>query len=160
MDRFTVDLYKEFVPNLRKELKLADEINCNALITSLFNSERLQRFESDAIACNVNEPPIVRSDMVLTPQEWSHRIIPKLTDTIDCDSDDENIRNRSESILKQEFEFAKHVVADGRIIVKLNGMNTSNLSRIIASGLKRKYRNIEYILSEVFLREIDARKLI
>lgn len=74
-----------------------------------------------------------RSDIILESQEWCNNIIAKINDEFDCDSKDDIIRIRSQTMISRELDFADHVITYGFTLVKLTGSDTTNLARIISS---------------------------
>ncbi|GAB0095126.1 Protein arginine N-methyltransferase [Sergentomyia squamirostris] len=77
-----------------------------------------------------------RSDTVMPWKQWLHYVIAAVSDDIDCDSENAEIRDGSERKLSQEMEFAEHVAQQGLIYVKLKSANNINLSRIISTYTK------------------------
>jgi type II protein arginine methyltransferase len=49
------------------------------------------------------------SDLVLSPSQWSSHIVGKLSEWIDLDAEDEQLRLDSELTLKQEVAWATHL---------------------------------------------------
>lgn len=75
-----------------------------------------------------------RSELLLDPNKWES-LIAKLSDPRNCDSPVDTLRLRAEATLKQELDFAQHLVSRGRILMQIHGTNTSNLARFIESEL-------------------------
>uniref|UniRef100_A0A7C9EMJ7 Type I protein arginine methyltransferase n=1 Tax=Opuntia streptacantha TaxID=393608 RepID=A0A7C9EMJ7_OPUST len=53
--------------------------------------------------------PVAGSDLVLSPAQWSSRVVGKISSWIDLDSDDEALRRDSEISLKREVAWASHL---------------------------------------------------
>ncbi|XP_055696144.1 protein arginine N-methyltransferase 5 isoform X2 [Lutzomyia longipalpis] len=77
-----------------------------------------------------------RPDIVMSSKMWLGYVIAVVSDDIDCESENPEIRIASEKKLKQEIEFAEHVVQHGIIYVRLKSGNNVNLARIISTYSK------------------------
>jgi protein arginine N-methyltransferase 5 len=53
--------------------------------------------------------PVAASDLVLSPSQWSSHIVGKISEWIDLDSEDAQLRLDSELTLKQEIAWASHL---------------------------------------------------
>lgn len=132
-EKIPVYLYRECVADLPKAVDFSEQMKCNVLITSITNPNFRREFTKQSV--RDNHLRFTRSELLLEPAKWQTQVVAKLSDSIDCDSSDENIRKNSESTLKQEIAFAQHVAGHGSVLVKINGTNTSNLARILSSEL-------------------------
>lgn len=135
-------LYKEFSSDLVKELTSAADFDCNVLITPITNPNFHREFERDPMS--TSHIAFSRSDLLLDPLKWKNSIVVKLSESIDCDSIDANVRQQSELMLKQEIAFAQHL-ASGCILVKIHGTDNVNLARTITSSLKGKIKCIHIV---------------
>lgn len=142
-----VGFYKEFEPDLQKGLQLADNIECNLLITPIVDPIFVREFKNE-LSTHLSHIKFTRSDLLLEPCKWTSRIIAKLSE-VDCDSSNENIRKASESTIKQEMGFAQHVANTGCMMIKLRGSNTMNLASIVASELKGDFDNISSLFKSL-----------
>lgn len=130
--RWPICLYREFVCDLQQAIVQAHDVNCPILITSIVSPQYdCRNFEN--VPHNVK---FTRPDLLLSPSRWERQIIAKLTESINCDSLDENFRKHSESILKQEIGYAQYLATKGRMLIKLRNGNTSNLARLVTNELK------------------------
>lgn len=139
--KIPIYLYKESVSDLVAAVEFSEKINCNSLITSIANPQFRREFHREPL--RQNHIRFTRSELLLEPSKWQTQVVAKLSDEIDCDSDDVNIRKFSESTISQEIAFAQHVAGNGQILVKVRGSNTSNLARKVSSELTGKYGNYE-----------------
>lgn len=53
--------------------------------------------------------PVSASDLVLGPAQWSNHVVGKISEWIDLDAEDEQLRLDSELTLKQEIAWASHL---------------------------------------------------
>lgn len=123
-----VVLYQEQVADIQNITQHLKANNYHAIITPVVHPQYIREF--------VNEPmkmkhlDISRSDLVLTSTEWTSRVIPKLSDYIQCDAESELIRKMSEKTLMQEISLAEHLVQGcGGMLLKLTGRDNANLAR-------------------------------
>lgn len=119
-------LYKEHASDLPEAIKYAKTDAIDMIITPISNP----LFYRDFDALKQRHVAFTRPDLIMEPITWC-----KITDSIDCDSDDDNVRRHSEAIVKQELGFAQHVVQTGRVLVQLKGLNCMNLARVITREL-------------------------
>lgn len=125
-------LYRDVVCDIAKSV---DELAPAklGLITSIVNPN----FDRDATSDK--HIRFTRSELLMDPYKWEGAVIAKLSDPKDCDSSDDKIRLRAEAKLKQEMDFAQHLISRGRILIKLHGTKTSNLGRLVDSELTGKH---------------------
>lgn len=127
-----VFLYKDSVCDVVETL--TDLINDKlGLITCVVNPNFCRDPTSD------KHIRFTRSELLLDPYQWESNIICKLTDPKNCDSPDATLRLRAEAILKQELDFAQHLVSRGQILIPIHGTNTANLARIIDAELTGQF---------------------
>lgn len=74
-----------------------------------------------------------RSDMILESKEWSNGVVAKINEEFDCDSKNDDIRKHSQDMLSRELDFADHVVPYAYSLMKVTGLETTNLARIVSS---------------------------
>lgn len=132
-EKIPILLYKECVADLKQAVQFSEEKNCNVLITSITNPNFRREFNGEPLKCS--HLRFTRSELLLEPSKWQSQVVAKLSDWIDCDSIDENVRKFSESIIKQEIAFSQHVASHGIMLIKIRGTNTSNLARTISADL-------------------------
>lgn len=124
-------LYRDAVCDIAKSV---DELSVHklGLITSIVHPNFERNATSD------EHIRFTRSELLMDPNKWETNVIAKLSDPINCDSPNDKLRIRAEAKLKQEMDFAQHLVSRGRILIKLHGTNTSNLARFVDSELTGK----------------------
>lgn len=137
-EKIPVYLYREFVADLPKAIDYSEKIKCNSLITSIANPNFRREFRK--IQVQRNHSHFTRSELLLEPSKWHTQVVAKLSDFIDCDSIDDNVRKHSEETIKQEIAFAQHVAGHGKILIKICSTDTSNLARTISSVLTGKFK--------------------
>lgn len=99
----------------------------DTVATNIVQMEQREFYNQPLAAKHIN---FTRSDLIL--DDWIH--ILKLSETIDCDSSDENIRKISEKTLLQELCLAQHLGQNsGLFSFKLKSGNCANLARIFNS---------------------------
>ncbi|XP_028169658.1 protein arginine N-methyltransferase 5 [Ostrinia furnacalis] len=73
-----------------------------------------------------------RSDMILSPQDWTSRVVGKVSPYLDADSPLPLVRQRHEDCLNEELAYCRGLGLPA-IMMTLNGRNNSNLARILNS---------------------------
>ncbi|KAH7294838.1 hypothetical protein KP509_27G021300 [Ceratopteris richardii] len=76
-------------------------------------------------------PPFAGSDLVLSPAQWSSRVVGKISSWIDLDSGNELIRKDSEITLKQELAWATHLSLQACILPTPAPFCFSNYARTV-----------------------------
>lgn len=138
---YKIYLYKENETDLVGTLNQSEKLNCNGLIAYVVNPKFGTKDPKKHIR-------FTRSELLLDSSKWENQIISKLSNSIDCDSPNEDIRLHSESVLKQELAYAQHVSVRGDIMIELHGTKTSNLARLISSeltGIKNHIFDMNYL---------------
>ncbi|XP_068639169.1 protein arginine N-methyltransferase 5-like [Aristolochia californica] len=75
--------------------------------------------------------PVVASDLVLCPSQWSSHVVGKISTWIDLDSEDENVRMNSEIALKQEIAWASHLSLQACLLPSPRGPSCGNYARCV-----------------------------
>lgn len=75
--------------------------------------------------------PVAGSDLVLSPAEWSSRVVGKISSWIDLDSDDEALRRDSEISLKREVAWATHLSLQACLLPAPKGLSCANYARCV-----------------------------
>lgn len=73
-----------------------------------------------------------RSDMVLSPQDWTSRVVGKLSPHLNVDSASPVARQRHEDCLHEELMYCKGLGLPA-IMLHLHGKDSNNLARILLS---------------------------
>ncbi|XP_026725879.1 protein arginine N-methyltransferase 5 [Trichoplusia ni] len=73
-----------------------------------------------------------RSDMILSPQDWTSRMVGKLSPYLDVDSSSPIVRQRHEDCLNEELNYCRGLGLPA-IMLAVHGRNTNNLARILNS---------------------------
>lgn len=136
-------VYKETANNLIKQLNWVHDNQCDILIAPITNPNFFREFDGDYI--KPKHLAFARTDLLLQPQRWRGNVIARLSDDIDCDSLNIDIRRQSELVLKQEIAFSQHLASSGYVMLKLRGTETLNLARTVMSSIKGK-EIIEYVV--------------
>lgn len=140
VDKIPIYLYKECVSDLVNAVDFSERLNCNVLVTSIANPRFRREFQREPL--RQNHIRFTRSELLLDPAKWQSQVVAKLSDCIDCDSIDDNVRKFSEQTIKQEIQFSQHVSGQGQHLIKIRGTNTSNLARTISAELTCNYSNL------------------
>lgn len=136
VDNIPIYLYKPCVSNLAEAVALSEQLKCNVLITSITNPQFRREFHHQPL-CR-SHIRFTRSELLLEPSKWMGQVVAQLSESIDCDSPNENVRKQSEATIKQEISFAQHVACHGQMLIKICGPNTPNLARTICAELTGK----------------------
>ncbi|KAL6888530.1 hypothetical protein ACP4OV_009556 [Aristida adscensionis] len=75
--------------------------------------------------------PVVASDLVLGPAQWSSHVVGKLSEWIDLDADDERLRLDSELTLKQEIAWAAHLSLQACVLPTPRRSSCGNYARVV-----------------------------
>ncbi|GAB2286444.1 Protein arginine N-methyltransferase 5 [Dionaea muscipula] len=75
--------------------------------------------------------PVAGSDLVLSPSDWSSRVVGKVSCWIDLDADDEVLRRDSETTLKQEIAWASHLSLQACLLPTPRCLSCANYSRCV-----------------------------
>lgn len=134
MSKTFVALYQEHVSDLVRCLEDAKGNFYDGVVLPIVNPLFYREFDYEP--SKSKHFVFSRSDLIFTPEDWLYKIVSLLSNTIDCDSDDENIRRHSEETLKQEISFAEHLIQNGHMMLKIKSTNTTNLAQIITRSLK------------------------
>uniref|UniRef100_A0A1B0DLD7 Protein arginine N-methyltransferase 5 n=1 Tax=Phlebotomus papatasi TaxID=29031 RepID=A0A1B0DLD7_PHLPP len=129
-----VNLYINACVDVKQAISCANNNQYDSITTPLVFPGFDREFWNEPLA--KKHQIFSRADIVMTSRQWLTFVIAAVSDDIDCDSDNHNIREASERKLCQEMEFAEHVVQQGLIYVKLNGGNNINMCRIINTYTK------------------------
>ncbi|CAH2061266.1 unnamed protein product [Thlaspi arvense] len=82
--------------------------------------------------------PFAGSDLVVSPLKWRLRVIGKISSWIDLDSEDETLRMNSETALKQEIAWAKHLSLRACLLPTPKGTSCANYARCVNQILQGK----------------------
>lgn len=131
-------LYKESVADLQQSLENAKQIDCGTIVARIINPAYKRYCDVDSMSQNIILP-LTRSDLTLSPETWKFNIICKISDEINCDSVDDEIRAFSESFLKRQLSYVQYVAQDNRFLIAIGSKNTANLANVISNQLKSKW---------------------
>lgn len=73
-----------------------------------------------------------RSDMVLSPQDWTSRMVAKVSPYLNPDCSSPLVRQRHQDCLNEELNYCKGLGVPA-IILSLHGRESNNLARIVQS---------------------------
>uniref|UniRef100_A0A8D8CZL7 Protein arginine N-methyltransferase n=2 Tax=Culex pipiens TaxID=7175 RepID=A0A8D8CZL7_CULPI len=129
-----VSLYLDTVYELETAIEEAARSNFQSITIPMVH----RRFEREFV-----EEPLktahqcfTRSDLLLTSGQWLNRVICRLSNNVDCDSADGDVRKQGEATMRQEISYAEHLVQTGYVMVRLKSGNCANLARVVGHGLK------------------------
>lgn len=134
-----VGIYQNHVSDLSETMKFLEENACDLVAAPIVHPMFRRQFTvtndgDDSIL--TKHMAFSRSDLLLESSEWMYKFVSKITDTIDCDSDNIILRKHSEQTLMQELSLADHLVQHGFVMIRLKGINTMNLARIVSKNIK------------------------
>ncbi|KAL9259330.1 arginine N-methyltransferase 1.5-like protein [Drosera capensis] len=75
--------------------------------------------------------PVAGSDLILSPSDWSSRVVGKVSSWIDLDADNEVLRRDSETSLKQEIAWASHLSVQACLLPTPRGLSCANYARCV-----------------------------
>lgn len=79
-----------------------------------------------------------RSDMILSPQDWTSRLVGRLSHYLNVDSSCAEVRQRQEDCLNEELSYCKGLGLPA-IMIALHGKDSHNLARILLSYFESRY---------------------
>lgn len=139
------------------------EISCGLEYTAVPD---LQACLSEALRCNYSfiVAPIVhprfrrptsagrvggftRSDMVLSPQDWTNRMVGRLSPYLDVDSPSPVVRQRHEDCLNEELSYCRGLGLPA-IMLSLYGTESHNLARILSAYYETRSVSLLIITSK------------
>lgn len=134
-----VGVYQNIVSDLSETMKFLEENGCDLVAAPIVHPMFRRQFSvtsDDDDSIQTKHMAFSRSDLLLQSTEWMYKFVSKITDTIDCDSENITLRKHSEQTLMQELSFADHLIQHGFVMIRLKGVNTMNLSRIVSKNIK------------------------
>lgn len=107
---------------------LTEALHCNySFIVSPIVHPRFRR----QYVTNVGKTGgFTRSDMVLSPQDWTTRLVGKLSPYLNVDSASSTVRQRHEDCMNEELSYCRGLGVPA-IMLTLHGRDTNNLARIL-----------------------------
>lgn len=100
-------LWQDHVTDLSSSIQRAKNAGYNSVICNIVNTQFQKEFEDEPMRSK--HISFTRSDLILKSQDWIGLIL-KFSDSIQCDSKDENIRRISEKTFLLENNLAEHLV--------------------------------------------------
>jgi type II protein arginine methyltransferase len=79
-----------------------------------------------------NSGGFTRSDMVLAPQDWTTRIVGKLSPYLNVDSVVPSVQQHHEDSLREELNYCRGLGLPA-VILRMSGEKNNNLARIVQS---------------------------
>lgn len=129
-------LLQEGNPSLPSFLETANQNNFTVVAAPINCMDMPLEFEREPM--NEKQSQFTYSDLLLTPDQWNGKVIAMLSDTIDCDSNDEYVRKNSEQVLNRDLSWAEHLLYGGFTMMKLKSGNNFNLAKILSGRSKGK----------------------
>lgn len=117
-----VYLYPNCVTDARKAVKLVETESFDRIILEIANPNMFHR------EVNAKHYVFTRCDLQLAATEWSDKVVLRLSDNIDCDSSDVDIRNQNIQILRQEAAWAKYLNDESTVWLQLCHPNSSSVN--------------------------------
>ncbi|XP_058818609.1 protein arginine N-methyltransferase 5 [Topomyia yanbarensis] len=130
----SISLYQDTVYELETAIENAAKSNYHSITIPIVHRRFDREFVEEPLKSSHNR--FTRSDLLLTSSQWLNRVICRLSNNVDCDSKDENVRKHGEATMIQEISYAEHLVQSGYILLQLKNENCANLARIVSFGLK------------------------
>lgn len=100
-------LCQDHVTDLSSSIQRAKNAGYNSIICNIVNTQFQREFQDEPQRSKHQQ--FTRSDLILKSNDWIGLIL-KFSDSIQCDSKDENIRKISEKTLLMETNLAEHLV--------------------------------------------------
>ncbi|CAK1599643.1 unnamed protein product [Parnassius mnemosyne] len=113
-------------PDLQACLTEALHCNYSFIVTPVVHP----RFRRPYVSSVSTVGGFTRSDMILSPQDWTSRIVAKISPYICVDSMSPVVRQRHEDCLNEELSYCRGLGVPA-IMLPLRSSNTNNLARIL-----------------------------
>ncbi|CAG9110514.1 unnamed protein product [Plutella xylostella] len=113
-------------PDLQACLTEALHANYSFIVSPIVHP----RFRRHHVLSSSGVAGFTRSDMLLCPQDWTVRIVGKLSPYLDVDAPSAVARQRHEDCLLEELAYCRGLGLPA-IMLNLHGRNSSNLARIL-----------------------------
>ncbi|KAI8128806.1 Protein arginine N-methyltransferase 5 [Lucilia cuprina] len=127
-------LLQEGISNLPSQVEKAHRYNYSVVAVPLNCVDMPMEFQREPM--KEKQTDFTYSDLVLTADQWNCKIITLLSDTIDCDADDEEVRKNSVEILKRDISWTEHLQYGGFTMMKLKKRNNINLASVLTNKSK------------------------
>lgn len=115
---------------------LTDALQCNySFIVSPIVHPRFRR---QYVSSAGKTGGFTRSDMILSPHDWTSRMVGKLSPYLEVDSPIPSVRQRHEDCLNEELSYCRGLGLPA-IMIKLSGGINNNLARIIHAYYENRY---------------------
>lgn len=119
----------EYISTPDLQACLTEALRCNySFIVSPIVHPRFRRPCSSARRVG----GFTRSDMILSPQDWTSRMVGKLSPYLNVDSLSPVVRQRHEDCLNEELNYCRGLGLPA-IMLSVHGRETNNLARILNS---------------------------
>ncbi|XP_063539976.1 protein arginine N-methyltransferase 5 [Cydia strobilella] len=121
-------------PDLQGSLTEAFHANYSFIVTPVVHP----RFRRHHIADGNRVGGFTRSDMILSPQDWTSRIVGRLSPYLNVDSPNDVVRQRHEDCMNEELSYSKGLGLPA-LLVTVHGENSHNLARNLLSYLENSH---------------------
>ncbi|XP_054788673.1 protein arginine N-methyltransferase 1.5 isoform X2 [Prosopis cineraria] len=101
-------------------------------------------------------PPFAGSDLVLSPSQWSTRVVGKISTWIDLDSEDETLRMDSETTLRQEIAWASHLSLQACLLPAPKRTSCANYARCVNQILQNLNHMQLFLRIPLFMSDDDS----
>lgn len=138
MSQLEISCGLEYVitPDLQACLTEALHSNYSFIVSPIVHP----RFRRQYVSCAGKTGGFTRSDMILSPQDWTSRIVGKLSPYLEVDSPVPSVRQRHEDCLNEELSYCRGLGLPAIMLSLSGGVNT-NLARIIQSYYENRCNN-------------------
>lgn len=113
-------------PDLQACLTEALHCNYSFIVSPIVHP----RFRRQFIGSAGKTGGFTRSDMILSPQDWTIRLVAKLSPYLNVDALSPIVRQRHEDCLSEELSYCRGLGVPA-IMLTLHGRESNNLARII-----------------------------
>src|SRR5262245_55590 len=108
-----IGIEKRHVLDIKEELVRKQNDEADFIVVPLFHP-RLRRDQNGISKLRLGA--ITRSDREIESKEWISNVVGKVSDWIDMDDPDINVRNSSFEALKQEIQWASHLALQALVL--------------------------------------------
>lgn len=121
-------------PDLQACLTESLHYNYTFIVTPIIHP----RFRRPLLPTGGTVGEFTRSDMILCPQDWTSRIVGRISPYLDVDSPSPVVRLRHEDCLNEELLYCRGLSLPA-VMLNLHSKNSHNLARIMHTYFETRY---------------------
>jgi protein arginine N-methyltransferase 5 len=130
-NQITVHLSLEITDafDLSEAIEHASKIGYSSVTTPVVATQFIRDFQDKELM--EKQKQVTKSELILSSGQWMNKVICRISDYVDCESELDWQRKNSEETVRQEMAFADHLVQNGYTIMKLKSADCVNTSSVL-----------------------------